>query len=140
QTAPPRYRALKTRLATLDSPLFSLDFSLVDDVKIQSVNREFRGLDKPTDVLSFSQFEDSDGFPVDFPADGDELALGDLMISVETAARQARELGHSLEREIAFLCIHGTLHLLGYDHIQNSDRRVMWKWQDAIFQRLEDGS
>ncbi len=111
----------------------------MDDAKIQTVNRQFRGLDKPTDVLSFSQFEDSNGFPVDFPADGQEIALGDLMISIETAARQARELGHSLEREIAFLCIHGTLHLLGYDHIHNSDRRVMWKWQDAAFAVWEEG-
>ena len=101
---------------------------------MEVINRDFRGKDKPTDVLSFALFEsDDESDEFDFPALGEEIALGDLVISLETAARQARELNHSLQSEIAFLCVHGTLHLLGYDHGSASDRRAMWKWQDALF-------
>jgi probable rRNA maturation factor len=96
---------------------------------MHALNLEHRGKDKATDVLSFALFE---GEAMPFP--GEDLALGDLVISVETAARQARELGHDLRHEMAFLAIHGALHLLGYDHIRDADRRVMWKWQEQIWE------
>ena len=133
--APPRYPALQSQLKTIETPTFGLDFSWVDDAKIHALNRDYRGKDKPTDVLSFALFESDEAEDeIVFPGDQAEVGLGDLVISVETAARQALELQHSLEREIAFLTIHGTLHLLGYDHTKNSDRRLMWKWQDTIFE------
>lgn len=118
--------------------MYSLDFSWVDDAKIHALNRDYRGKDRPTDVLSFPLFEasDEDGEAIIFPGEADVLALGDLVISIETAARQALELQHSLEREVAFLTIHGTLHLMGYDHVKDSERRLMFKWQDAIFEGL----
>ena len=65
------------------------------------------------------------------------LPLGDLIISIETAQRQAAELGHSLTQEIEFLAVHGALHLLGYDHMRDADRRVMWRQQEAIVQELK---
>jgi probable rRNA maturation factor len=85
-------------------------------------------------VLSFSQFEGEE-FPFELPADS--LPLGDLVISIETAARQAAERHHSLATEIAFLAVHGTLHLLGYDHVTSAQRRAMWKQQEAIVELLQ---
>ncbi|MBR5947219.1 MAG: cytidine deaminase [Clostridia bacterium] len=105
---------------------------LTDDDTIHACNRAHRGVDRPTDVLSF-------------PADeGEELLtapdgfLGDIMISVPTAERQAKELGHSTSREIAFLTVHGMLHLLGYDHIDPGDEALMLERQRAIISIIED--
>jgi probable rRNA maturation factor len=107
--------------------------TIVTDAEIHEMNRDYRGKNKPTDVLSFAQSE-GDEFP--FEVSGAEaLPLGDVVISMETALRQSREQKHSLETELAFLAIHGTLHLMGYDHVTDAGRRVMWKWQEEIFEQ-----
>jgi probable rRNA maturation factor len=111
----------------------------MDDTEVQALNRDYRGKDKPTDVLSFPLFETDDDDPIVFPGEENQLALGDLVISIDTAARQAIELGHTLEREIAFLTIHGVLHLLGYDHARDSERRSMFARQDAIYEAFFPG-
>lgn len=86
--------------------------TFVDDAAIHALNREHRQKDRPTDVLSFPQFEpDEELPPAPIP-----FSLGDVVVSVDTAARQADEYGHSLEREVGFLLAHGLLHLLGHDH------------------------
>lgn len=105
---------------------FSLDVSWTNDAQIQEFNRDYRGKDKPTDVLSFPFWEGAVLF------EGAPIPLGDLVISLETAARQADELHHSLEREIVFLSVHGVLHLLGFDHDTPSKRRAMFAWQDEL--------
>ena len=99
---------------------------LTDDETIHRYNRDYRGVDRPTDVLSFPSDE---GDPLEAPPDG---FLGDIMISVQRAAQQGSELGHSTEREIAFLTVHGMLHLLGYDHMQPDDEELMLSRQRAI--------
>ena len=104
---------------------------------MRDFNGEFRGKDKATDVLSFAFWEGGHPYPFGLHVPG-EIHLGDLTISVETAARQAAELGHDLRAELAFLTIHGTLHLLGYDHHNNSARRRMFALQDQIFERLRE--
>ena len=109
---------------------FSLDVSWTDDGQIRTINSDYRSKDKPTDVLSFPFWEGESLFG------GDELPLGDLIISLETAVRQAGELKHSLEHELAFLAIHGTLHLLGFDHDTPTKRRAMFAWQDELFAAL----
>ena len=86
----------------------------VDDEKIHEINREHRGIDKSTDVLSFPLGENG---KYDRNLDTGACLLGDIVISVETAVRQAREYGHTLQREIGFLTVHSMLHLLGYDHV-----------------------
>ncbi|MDI3327708.1 MAG: rRNA maturation RNase YbeY [Alicyclobacillaceae bacterium] len=103
--------------------------ALVDDLRIRELNRLYRGIDRPTDVLSFAMREGEDG-PA-FGEGGREL-LGDIVISVETALRQAREYGHGLEREVAFLAVHGFLHLLGYDHRTPEEEAVMFARQEAV--------
>ena len=95
-----------------------LSVTFTDNLGIQAINSQFRGIDKPTDVLSFPL---TDYESVDFPvADEPASSLGDIVISLERADEQAREFGHSFEREVAFLTVHSMLHLLGYDHV-NSD-------------------
>ncbi|MBX6395245.1 MAG: rRNA maturation RNase YbeY [Alicyclobacillaceae bacterium] len=107
--------------------------TLVDDRRIWELNREYRGVDRPTDVLSFAMREGEEE-PV-LGEDGREL-LGDIIISVETAERQAREYGHSLERELAFLAVHGFLHLLGYDHQSPEEEGVMFAKQEEVLTAL----
>ena len=99
---------------------FSVTFT--DNAKIQSINKDFRGIDKPTDVLSFplTDYECSD-LPL---ANDPQGSLGDIVISLERAKEQADEFGHSFEREVAFLTVHSTLHLLGYDHVNNEEEEL----------------
>lgn len=95
---------------------------LVDDAAIRELNRTYRGKDCATDVLSFALNEGDEPEVIDGPG---ETLLGDIVISLPTAARQAAEYNHSLERELAFLTVHGMLHLLGYDHLKEADRQEM---------------
>jgi probable rRNA maturation factor len=103
-----------------------LSVLLTDDRTVQELNRVYRGKDRPTDVLSFSQRDGEN------PQEWDSL-LGDVIISVEQARRQAQEYGHSMEREVAFLTVHGVLHLLGWDHEDPEDeRRMMAKTEEIL--------
>jgi probable rRNA maturation factor len=109
-----------------------IGLSFVSDEEMRELNSSYRGKDKPTDVLSFSQ-EEGEFFPV---GEADVLTLGDIVISVETARRQAAERQHTLEQEVSFLCVHGLLHLRGYDHMTATQRRAMWKQQDAVMEQI----
>jgi probable rRNA maturation factor len=123
------------RTALYNAAFYNVDVTLLGDEEIAALNRDYRHKNKPTDVLSFSLWEGVDGF-VCPPDQSEELPLGDLVISIDTALRQAEDLKHSLENEMEFLAVHGTLHLLGYDHIKAAERRVMWRWQEAIIEKL----
>lgn len=115
---------------------FEISISFVDNQEMQDLNKEYRNIDAPTDVLSFSMLEfeeDNEGFESDLDDYiEEELPLGDIVISVERAIEQAGEYGHSKDREIAFLLVHGMLHLLGYDHEEKEDERIMFQKQDTI--------
>ena len=104
--------------------------TFTDKEGIRALNKEFREIDKETDVLSFPlmSFEDTDEPPVD----ESENMLGDIVLSLEKAGEQAETFGHSIEREIAFLCIHSTLHLLGYDHMTDDEEHQMRAAQREI--------
>ena len=104
-----------------------LSVLLVDDRGIQDLNRDFRGIDRPTDVLSFP----SGDYPL---AEGETyLYVGDMALSLERARKQAEEYGHSYEREVAFLTAHSVLHCLGYDHVDGREQeRQMFSRQEAI--------
>jgi len=110
--------------------------TLTDDKRIKEINKEFRNMDSPTDVLSFPMAEIKNGEllgPVgDYDLDDNMLILGDLIISMETAARQAAEYGHSIEREVAFLTTHGVYHLLGYDHMDPDSEKAMIAKQEEV--------
>lgn len=107
------------------------------DELLHQLNLEYRGLDGPTDVLSFSAREDAEGAAAQFVTAPDALDfLGDIVISLPYAARQAVIAGHSTARELNLLAIHGTLHLLGYDHATVEEEAVMWARQDEILASL----
>lgn len=97
--------------------------------RIRELNRQFRNIDRVTDVLTFPAWEGED------PLSGDGY-LGDIMICYERASEQAIEYGHSLRRELAFLAVHGVLHLLGYDHMNEQDELVMRTKQTAILNEM----
>ncbi len=103
----------------------ALSISLVDDAEITVLNREHRGKDKPTDVLSFPLYESEELDAAVNPASAPERLLGDVVISVDTARRQAAEYEAPLQNEVNRLLIHGILHVLGHDHEEPGERAVM---------------
>jgi probable rRNA maturation factor len=100
---------------------------LTDDAEIQTLNRDFRGLDAPTDVLAFA-FDETEGAP--------SPTLGDVVVSVERAKAQARSRRVELDAELELLVVHGTLHLLGYDHAESEEARAMRRRTRAIRRQL----
>ena len=134
-----------------DAILASLDYEkcpyeaevsviITDDENIHKMNKEFRGIDRSTDVLSFpmNEFKTPACFDEEYeelftfnPETG-ELLLGDIVLSVEHIKMQANEYGHSLERDLAFLVVHSMLHLMGYDHIEEKERVIMEQKQEQI--------
>ncbi len=127
-------RVVESALAGGVGQRVEVSVALVDDDYIHDLNRRFRGQDRPTDVLSFPMGEEEPGV-------GDEpgvLLLGDVVISLPAAARQAAEYGHGLDREVARLAVHGTFHLLGYDHERDEDARRMQEREDAVLRAVEE--
>ena len=109
----------------------TVSITIVDNKKIKEINRDYRNKDSETDVISFA-FEEADDY--EYP---DMRFLGEIYISIDKAKSQAEEYGHSLKREICFLTVHGLLHLLGYDHIEEKDRVVMRKLEEEILESYD---
>lgn len=119
-----------------------VELTLTTPEDIREVNRDTRGVDGVTDILSFPTVDGKRDkiFKKDCPFDVDpesgEIVLGELLLCVERAREQAEEYGHSLIRELAFLVVHGMLHLFGYDHIEKSDEEEMFPLQDQILNKI----
>lgn len=116
--------------------------TFIDDEGIHALNRDYRNIDRPTDVLSFAmQDEGTEELDIIFEVESEDEPdpisgmLGDIIISVERAVAQSEEYGHSLEREIGFLFVHGFLHLIGYDHQDEESEAVMTAKQEAVLQK-----
>lgn len=109
-----------------------ISFSLVIPEEIQELNAEYRNIDKETDVLSFPMLEFLEDEDMLTYETGIPVMLGDIVISTTRAAEQAEAYGHSLEREICYLSVHSVLHLLGYDHMEEDEKRVMRAREKAI--------
>jgi probable rRNA maturation factor len=120
--------AARAVLDLSDVPAGDLTIALVDDARIQALNRDFLGHDAPTDVLSFPA-DQAD------PETG-RLYLGDVVISLARAAEQAAERGHAVEAEMQLLAVHGVLHLLGHDHAGAGEKERMWAAQAEVLERL----
>ncbi|SMO50194.1 rRNA maturation RNase YbeY [Melghirimyces algeriensis] len=114
-------------------PQSEVSVTFVDNEEIHRLNREYRQVDRPTDVLSFPQWEPGEEWLV---PEGENIPLGDIVISVPTAREQAIRYQHSFEREIGFLAVHGFLHLLGYDHQNEEEERKMVSRQEEILSRV----
>ena len=119
---------------------FEVSITVVEDQRIQEINRDYRFIDKPTDVISFAiEDNDEEDFAVFFDQEFMEedkfpRLLGDLFISIDKAENQAAAFGHSLERELGFLTVHGFLHLNGYDHQTKAEEKEMFSLQEIILE------
>lgn len=116
------------------TPTVYVSLTLTDDAGIRDLNREYRGVDAATDVLSFPQHDDPAA--AQLPAAGLPLLLGDVVVSIPRVEAQAREYGHTRERELGFLLVHGYLHLLGYDHETPQEASAMEARQEAVLRAL----
>lgn len=135
--------ALKEEEVSVDCEISML---FVDNEEIREINNETRGIDRATDVLSFPMLDYQDkkvfkemykdnNFDITF-MDGEELVLGDIVLSLERALEQSREYNHSFERESFYLVVHSVLHLLGYDHMEEDDKKIMRKREEDILGKL----
>jgi probable rRNA maturation factor len=123
--------------AGLRAPAYSLGLTLTDDTTIAALNADWRQRQGPTDVLAFAAQEEAPPLPAGgegIDTEGEPLELGDIVISLETAARQAEAVGHELERELLFLASHGLLHLLGWDHPDEATLQAMLDRQERLIQ------
>lgn len=125
---------------------YQISLLFVDNEEIRSINKETRGIDKATDVLSFPMLD----YPKDkvfkdvyknikfneIYLDGDELVLGDMVLSLEMAREQSLEYNHSFNREVCYLVVHSILHLLGYDHMEDEEKKIMRKREEEILESL----
>lgn len=118
----------------------NLSINFVSEEKIKQLNKDFRNVDKVTDVLSFPNLNKNvDQTLKEFGQEKDEdgiLFLGDIVICKKVAYKQAKEYGHSKKREVCFLVLHGLLHLLGYDHIEKKDEELMMKTANSILEKF----
>lgn len=115
-----------------------VDISIVDNETIHQLNRDYRHVDRPTDVLSFALEEDLEDAPKLNPssliAQGIPIHLGDIIISYPKAVEQAQDYNHPIDRELGFLAVHGFLHLNGYDHMTDEDEAAMFRLQDEVLE------
>lgn len=116
---------------------FEVCISLVGNTGIRKLNRHYRNMDKPTDVLSFPIFEASEIKKIPAKNLGNQIiALGDVVVSLEKAEEQAEEYNHSFEREVGYLVTHGFLHLLGYDHMKKKEKEIMREKEEQIMNMM----
>lgn len=116
---------------------FIFDITIVTLDEIHRINKEYRNIDRPTDVISFAFEDEVEGENKIIRNDNLPRTLGEIFICYEKCQMQSEEYGHSLDREMAFLFTHGLLHLLGYDHMNEDDEKIMFKIQDEIMDLLK---
>lgn len=126
------------KIENLENSRLYISVTLTNSNNIQKINNTYRNIDKVTDVLSFPIFEKEELEKKikeqDFKY---EDILGDIVISIEQVERQANEYGHSFERELAYMIVHGFYHLMGYDHIQEQDKKLMREKEETVLNQLE---
>ena len=123
-------KVLKHGLEKLNLKKVEFNVIIVDNNYIHELNRDYRHIDRETDVITFALEDDKTFNPK-------ERILGDIYISIDKAISQSEEYGHSLKRELCFLAVHGLLHLLGYDHMEKKDEEVMFKLQEDILDEMD---
>ena len=129
-------------IENLDSDKVYVAITLTTPENIREINKEFRNIDKETDVLSFPIFEKKD---IDMLRKNDEVVdkimpqdvVGDIIISVKKVEEQAEEYGHSIERELAYMIVHGFYHLMGYDHMNDEDKKAMREKEEKVLKSLD---
>lgn len=124
------YNAIRITLNAHNLDKCEVSVLLTDDSRIRELNRDYRGIDSPTDVLAFAMHDDQENKNLN------PNILGDIVISLETAKRQAETAHHSCDREVVILTIHGILHLIGYDHKTQEEANIMFKKQDDLLKSI----
>ncbi len=104
--------------------------------KIQEINKRYRNVDKPTDVLSFPMFEKEEVEIIQKNGTSVPEILGDIIISIDQVKRQAEEYGHSIQRELAYMTVHGFYHIMGYDHVENEEKIKMRNKEEKVLEKL----
>jgi probable rRNA maturation factor len=127
------FKALRTAARAENLPPADVAVTVVDNEQIHALNKEYRQVDRPTDVLSFPLWEPEEDWVI--TEEEETVPLGDIVISYPKAKEQAEEYGHSIERELGFLAVHGFLHLLGYDHETAEEEKEMFQRQEEILQQ-----
>jgi probable rRNA maturation factor len=125
----PKFEAVVSETNVYSANELEVSVLLTDDEEIRRLNKQYRGIDRATDVLAFAMREGMD-------AELNPHLLGDIVISVQTAQRQSSRVGHSLDMELALLAVHGTLHLLGYDHERDSEATIMRNKEEMMLRLL----
>ena len=120
----------------LDKLKLYISITLTNPEEIQKINKKYRNIDKPTDVLSFPMFQNEEIEDLISSNYEIEDVLGDIIISIPKVKEQANEYGHSFERELAYMVVHGFYHLMGYDHMNDDDKKEMRKKEDEILNKL----
>ena len=126
------YAVESENMHNLDKKRCEISVTFVDLDEIHELNKQYRGVDKPTDVLSFPQFDDLEE---EIP-EVCEICLGDVVICEQKAREQAEEFGHSFERELVYLITHSVLHLLGYDHMEDDEKKAMREREEEIMKQI----
>lgn len=126
------YAVESENMHNLDKQRCEISVTFVDLDEIHELNKQYRGVDKPTDVLSFPQFDDLEE---EIP-EVCEICLGDVVICEQKAREQAEEFGHSFERELVYLFTHSVLHLLGYDHMEEDEKKAMRAREEEIMKQI----
>ena len=139
-------KLIKTTIKLTKSGLkkVRVDISFVDKKEIKKLNKDFRNIDKETDVLSFpvlnlkpNEKVNPKDFMDDFDPETKSIMLGDIIICNEVASKNAEEYGHSFEREVCYLVVHGCLHLLGYDHMEEDDKKLMRTMEELVLSKYK---
>ena len=129
-----------SKVLTEESIIEDVDvyITLTNNEEIHKINKEYRNVDRPTDVLSFPMYDREEIYRLkkDYESDEIEKILGDIIISVEKVREQAEDYGHSFERELAYLVTHGCLHLIGYDHMIDDEKEIMREREEDILGKL----
>ena len=118
----------------IEASNFYISIILTNPENIQRINKEYRNIDKPTDVLSFPMFEKEELENAKFE---NQEVLGDIIISIEKVKEQAEEYGHSFERELAYMVVHGFYHLIGFDHMIEEEKEIMRAKEENVLEKLD---
>lgn len=122
----------------ITNPKLYISITITNKENIQKINKQYRNIEKPTDVLSFPMFEKNELEKVIKNINPlQEEILGDVVICIEKVKEQAEEYNHSFERELAYMVVHGFYHLMGYDHIEETDKKIMREKEEKILEKLD---
>lgn len=128
--------AIEDELGDIKPSEIEISLTILSKGEIREINNEYRGIDKPTDVLSFPQYQNIEELKEEASKKPEIIMLGDVVICDEIAEAQAREYGNKIEREFVYLFVHSLFHLMGYDHMLDDERKIMRKKEEDVMRKI----